>query len=175
MDIYLTNTDARDIYFTSASVVYKYMSNMYRQDFHVEDVLFHSVEQYFQYQKAVYFKDTKTAALLLKECDPYKCKRLGKNVRPFKARKWNKVSVEIMYKGLYNKFSQNSDLKKKLLETENRKLIEESIYDTKWGSGWTRSKCVIRGGFPGENLMGETLMRVRKALAQGKTVCEDSD
>ena len=57
-----------------------------------------------------------------------------------------------MYEGLQHKFGQNEDLRKKLLETGDRKLIQHTDRDKYWGDG---------GNGKGENRLGVLLMRLR--------------
>ena len=63
-----------------------------------------------------------------------------------------------MYKALLAKFTQHNDLKKLLLGTGERKLIEHSPYDSYWGDG---------GNGTGMNRLGELLMRLRCELRRG--------
>ena len=58
-----------------------------------------------------------------------------------------------MYEGLKAKFTQNSDLKVKLLETGDRKLVEHTENDHYWADG---------GDGKGLNRLGTLLMRLRQ-------------
>lgn len=62
--------------------------------------------------------------------------------------------IDIMYKCVYKKFKQNKHLKKILLSTGDRILIENAKYDSFWGIG--------KGN--GQNNLGKILMRVRTQL-----------
>lgn len=57
-----------------------------------------------------------------------------------------------MYEGLRHKFLQNEDLRVKLLETGDKKLIEHTDKDKFWGDG---------GNGKGENRLGILLMKLR--------------
>lgn len=57
-----------------------------------------------------------------------------------------------MYDGLRFKFGQNQQLKKKLMETGNRELIEHTEKDRYWGDG---------GDGSGKNRLGFLLMKLR--------------
>ena len=57
-----------------------------------------------------------------------------------------------MYEGLRHKFLQNEDLRVKLLETGDKKLIEHTENDKFWGDG---------GNGKGENRLGILLMKLR--------------
>ena len=60
-----------------------------------------------------------------------------------------------MRKALFHKFTQNEPLKKLLLDTGDRTLIEHTTNDSYWGNG---------GDDSGKNRMGDLLMRVREDI-----------
>jgi ribA/ribD-fused uncharacterized protein len=85
---------------------------------------------------------------------PNKAKPKGRNVRL--RPDWEQVKEQFMYEIVLAKFTQNDDLKQKLLDTGDALLIEGNTWDdTEWG--------VCRGR--GQNKLGKILMRVRKELA----------
>lgn len=70
---------------------------------------------------------------------------------------WEEVKVDAMYNAVYAKFSQNPDLKHRLLATGNRYLEEGNTWnDVNWG--------VCNG--VGLNLLGQVLMAVRQQLRE---------
>ena len=71
-----------------------------------------------------------------------------------------------MRKGLVLKFSQNVDLLKRLLETGNKRLVEESYKDPYWGGMLPDSK----------NKLGNFLAELRDNFNQtGKVYLSDCD
>ena len=72
---------------------------------------------------------------------------------------WEAVKLDVMYKALLAKFSQNHGLKELLKGTGERKLIEHSFYDSFWGDG---------GDNTGQNYLGKLLMQLRGELRGGK-------
>ena len=60
-----------------------------------------------------------------------------------------------MYVALYAKFTQHEHLRKLLLETGDRKLIEHTSRDSYWGDG---------GDGSGQNKLGKLLMKLREEL-----------
>lgn len=68
---------------------------------------------------------------------------------------WEQVKVQIMTEIVYEKFSQNPDIKQKLINTGSAILEEGNSWgDTFWG------KCPVGGS--GNNMLGKILMTIRK-------------
>lgn len=143
-----------------------YLSNWYLSDFEIDSIKFSSMEQYMMYKKAVVFDDTEIAKEILETTDVSKIKALGRKVSNYDDTYWNGVRQIIIYKGLLEKFSQNEDLKKRLLNTGNDILAECAVQDKIWGIGLSM-KDVNRWDMEkwrGENLLGFALMMVREEL-----------
>ena len=118
------------------------------------------------YKKAIVFNDNKIAKEILETKDVSKIKALGRQVSNYNDTYWNGVRQIIIYKGLLEKFSQNEDLKKRLLNTGNDILAECAVQDKIWGIGLSM-KDVNRWDMEkwrGENLLGFALMMVREDL-----------
>jgi hypothetical protein len=122
---------------------------------------------HMMYWKARTFGDDETAARILRERDPRKCKRLGRDVRGFDEKKWDTVCEEVVYRGNLSKFSHHEPLRRLLLATGDRWLAEASPYDKKWGIGLSQhdERALDPSQWRGTNLLGNALMRVRKTLA----------
>ena len=143
-----------------------YLSNWYLSDFKIDSIKFSSTEQYMMYKKAIVFNDNKIAKEILETTDVSKIKALGRQVSNYNDKYWNGVRHIIIYKGLLEKFSQNKDLKKRLLNTGNDILAECAVQDKIWGIGLSM-KDVNRWDMEkwrGENLLGFALMMVREEL-----------
>jgi ribA/ribD-fused uncharacterized protein len=69
------------------------------------------LSKYMMYHKALTFNDVDTAEEILDELNPKSQKRLGRQVKNFDPKVWDKVKFNIVKKGLREKFTQNSDLK----------------------------------------------------------------
>ena len=147
-----------------------YLSNWYPSDFTVNGINFSSMEQYMMYQKALRFGDTKIADKILATDDVAKIKKLGREVQGYDDSVWNGVRQIIVYEGLTAKFSQNEDLKAKLLETKDVILAECAVRDKIWGIGlsMTDEKRFDKDKWKGQNLLGYALMLVREHLSQIK-------
>ena len=128
--------------------------------------LFATTEQAFMWEKAIFFNDHESASKILKEENPAKAKKLGREVKNFDDSKWSEVCYEIMYKINYEKYSQNTRLKNILLNTGDKQLIEANPRDLRWSCGREANDSKIENekDWPGENLLGKVLMQVRQEL-----------
>ncbi|MBC7982164.1 NADAR family protein [Candidatus Parcubacteria bacterium] len=75
-----------------------------------------------------------------------------KEVRP----DWNDVRIKVMKDILVLKVNQHPYVKKKLLDTGNREIIENSWKDDFWGWGENKN---------GQNMLGKLWMEVRSEIA----------
>jgi len=130
------------------------------------NLLFQNTEQWMMYKKAQLFNDSGIAKKILKTPDPRMCKNLGRQVQNFDQQTWEANREKIVTEGCFLKFSQNSDLKKILLATGSRLLVEASPYDTIWGIGLKEvdAKKIPKEQWKGLNLLGICLMAVRQQL-----------
>lgn len=88
---------------------------------------------------------------------PNEAKRLGRRVHL--REDWEEVKDNIMYEICKAKFTQNEDLRQRLLATGDEYLEEGNYWDDKyWG---------VCGG-EGQNKLGKILMRVRDELREEK-------
>lgn len=96
-------------------------------------ITFFNTEQAFIWEKAVFFGDMQMAEKIVKTPDPKLCKELGRKVRGFDTERWMIASYPIMVAVNYAKYSQNIHLRKILLDTGDKILVEASPYDKIWG------------------------------------------
>lgn len=143
-----------------------YLSNWYLSPFTIDNNVFSSVEQYMMYKKSIYFGDLDTAKKIMETNDVSSIKKFGRQVKNFDNNYWNGIRQIVVYDGVYAKFSQNEELKTKLLNTNNAILVECSVKDKIWGIGlaMTDSNRFNIDKWQGENLLGYTLMMVREKL-----------
>lgn len=143
-----------------------YLSNWFISYFIVDDMKFSSVEQYMMYQKAICFCDTDIAEKIMQTNDVASIKSLGRSVSNYDDNVWSKVREKVVFDGLMAKFSQNIDLKKQLLETNDAILAECAVKDLIWGIGLSMkdpNRFDITK-WRGKNLLGYNLMQVREKL-----------
>ena len=145
-----------------------YLSNWALSEFTVNGLIFSSMEQYMMYQKAVRFKDEKIAEKILATTDVAVIKALGRQVKGYNDSYWNGVRQLFVYEGLKEKFVQNKDLKKLLLDTEDSILAECAVNDRIWGIGLSMkdSNRMEPEKWRGQNLLGYALMMVRERIKE---------
>lgn len=146
-----------------------YLSNWYLSEFTVDDITFSSMEQYMMYEKAILFHDQETAKKILQTDNVAEIKALGRTVQNFDDTVWGQSREEIVYKGVFEKFRQNPELRKRLERTGEEVIAECAVKDRIWGIGLSMKDkdrfCVDR--WKGQNLLGKILMDVRKDIKQG--------
>lgn len=146
-----------------------YLSNWYLSEFIIDDITFSSMEQYMMYEKAILFHDQETAEKILQTDNVAEIKALGRTVQNFDDTVWGQSREEIVYKGVFEKFRQNPELRKRLERTGEEVIAECAVKDRIWGIGLSMKDedrfCVER--WKGQNLLGKILMDVRKDIKQG--------
>lgn len=129
-------------------------------------VRYSSVEQYMMKMKAELFSDTDIGEQIMKTNDPKKVKSLGRKVKNFDVSVWEQHALDIVAKGCYYKFKQNEKLKRILLGTQDKTLVEASPYDKIWGIGLSADNPLAwsRDTWLGTNWLGEALCRAREQI-----------
>lgn len=145
-----------------------YLSNWYLADFSVDGIQYSFMEQYMMYQKALLFQDMEIAKQILNTSNVGKIKALGRSVKNYEDIIWNGMRQIIVYQGLLQKFQQNTELKEKLLATQEHLLAECAVQDKIWGIGLSMKdeRRLHLDKWQGQNLLGFSLMCVRSALKQ---------
>ena len=141
-------------------------SNWYPSPFLLDGKRYSNVEQYVMAGKAELFGDELMYRTILSTASPADCKRLGRRVKGFDSTEWDGAKYSVMKKGNLEKYRQNPDLLKKLLDTEDAILAEASPKDRIWGIGMEADEAATTDPkeWPGKNLLGKVLMEVREQL-----------
>lgn len=138
---------------------YTFLSNFYEAPVSFRGLDYGSAEAAFQAQKCL----TDEERLPFTEARPGKSKGMGRRVRL--RPDWEQVKVGLMEEIVRAKFTQNAELKRRLLATGQKRLAEGNTWgDTFWGVD-------ARSG-RGENHLGLILMRVRAELAADSEITE---
>jgi len=106
-----------------------FMSQWYVSPFEHEGVKYETAEMWMMIQKAKLFKDEDIAEQMAKTTDPKQHKALGRKVKDFDKDVWDKEKSRIVEEGSWLKFTQSEnkeELKKLLLDTEEKELVEVS-------------------------------------------------
>jgi ribA/ribD-fused uncharacterized protein len=153
------------IYFWKPHEPCGYLGNWYPSPFTTNNIKFSNNEQYFMWRKQQLFDSTNTVleAQILSATNPKVMKDLGRLVKNFDQTTWDQHKYAIMKAGIYEKFTQNPDLKQKLLDTKDIILVEASPFDKVWGIGLNVTDAKIKP-WKGENLLGKALMDIRSSL-----------
>jgi len=102
------------------------LSQWYRCEFTIKGYTYNCAEQFMMHCKAMMFGDGKAATAIMNSISPREQKFFGRKVIDFDVNRWNKIAINIVTAGNFAKFSQNTDLKEYLLNTENKILVEAS-------------------------------------------------
>lgn len=131
---------------------FRFLSNFWPCLVEYNEITFPSVEHAYQAAKSSNPAEQKVLSVMR---TPGEAKRRGRviDLRP----DWERMKVAIMTYLVYQKFSSNPPLRKKLLATGDAELIEGNTWgDRYWG--------VYAG--EGRNQLGKILMFVRQSLRE---------
>ena len=144
-----------------------FLSNWFYSDFVKDGVSYSSMEQYMMHRKALTFGDTETAQRIMETRNFGEIKALGRMVRGYDDRIWSGIRQIVVYEGLLEKFRQNPELKEQLLATGDALLAECALRDQIWAIGVSMhdENRLQPSCWRGQNLLGFTLMEVRRKLA----------
>lgn len=153
-------------FFHNADEQFGFLSNWYLSDFTVDGIKFTSMEQYIMYNKCLCFGDSISAKDVLSTDDVAEQKNIGRNAQNYIDNVWAGKRQLIALKGLYEKFSQNTELKKKLLDTGDAYLVECAVKDKIWACGidLRDDSRKYADKWSGQNILGFALMEVRDML-----------
>lgn len=148
-------------------------SNFFPAPMIVDDVEYSSVEQYFQYEKATQCGDENQARKIMNKSNPWYIKFAGKKVE--ETAEWKKNRLYTLHKGIFAKFDQNAPLKQALLNTAGLELYEATT-DLFYACGIDLdSPKWLTGDWPGQNVTGKVLMKVRRELLEEDTLGNPAD
>lgn len=132
---------------------YAFLSNFFESAILHDNIVYLTCENFYQAQKVI-----PRWRHLFARMTPAESKKEWKNfpLVDKSNKEWDNRKREIMHLGLLLKFTQNKELRERLLATEHRKLEEKNHWgDTYWG--------VDLNG-EGLNMLGYLLKETRKTL-----------
>lgn len=130
------------------------------------NIIFSSSEQAMMFYKAIVFNDEESLIKIMETQSPREQKALGRKVKNFNQQKWEEVCIDLISDVLVAKFASNEKLKKILLDTGNKVIVEASPYDKVWGIGMgvEHRDILDESKWQGKNFLGICLMNAREKL-----------
>lgn len=149
-----------------------YLSNWYPTSFRdPQGQVYCCSEQYYLTRKALMCGSTGVAKAVLATSDPREMKALTRPgvLSNYSEALWTQHRLQIMFEANWYKFTQQPELKAKLLATGTARLVEASPYDRVWGTGVGLGdpRLADPARWPGQNLLGQALEAVRYCLQAG--------
>lgn len=147
----------------------------YEQDYYVfsnfssfqidwEGVRFATSEQLYHWLKFANRPDIQDEILLTRSA--HDAFRLANDFKEHRRPDWDFVKFDVMVEILRAKTRQHNYVKKKLIDSGSRELIENSWRDDVWGWGVNRD---------GQNLLGKAWMKVRDDYENGRNLSDVAD
>lgn len=145
---------------------YRDFSTMSDHPVEIDGTKYPSVEHYYQSMKAVEFKDEDTLKKIMKTKTSKAVKALGNKVKDFNEEVWNEKRDEVMEKAIRAKFVQHPELRKKLVETEDKVIGYADARDVYWSIGTSMGleKAKTPSKWRGQNKLGKILMALREVF-----------
>ncbi len=142
-------------------------SQWFEAPFEDGGVRYRTAEHFMMARKAERFGDLETRDKVLASVDPGKAKALGRQVRNFAEDVWVRERFDIVVQANLLKFGQQESLRRFLVNTGRKVLVEASPVDTIWGIGLAADapEASDPRQWKGLNLLGFALMEVRDRLA----------
>jgi ribA/ribD-fused uncharacterized protein len=140
-------------------------SQWHKSNLVIDGVTYNCAEQYMMAMKAKHFNDEETLAKIMSIGSPRIQKEYGRQVKNFDPIEWTNVCKDYVFKANLVKFS-DPILKKSLLNTGTKEIVEASPYDKIWGIGLDQDdpRALDKKQWQGTNWLGEVLMKVRETL-----------
>lgn len=144
------------------------LSQWWPARFTADGVGYSSAEHFMMAAKARLFGDAETEERVLTAPHPGAAKALGRQVRGFDERVWERERYGIVVQASMAKFGQDPALGEFLLGTAGRVLVEASPLDRVWGIGLAADdpRAANPDRWRGLNLLGFALMETRATLAR---------
>lgn len=140
-----------------------FLSNWFISPFDLNGIHFSSAEQFIMYRKCMLFGDESSAKAVLATDDPATQQDIGRKAKGYIGTVWSGARQMVAFEGLLAKFSQNEDLKNKLIDTDDAVLVECAGSDKIWACGirLDDERRFNASEWIGQNILGYTLMTVR--------------
>ena len=140
------------------------LSNFYQTNIMIDNHSYHSVEQYFQLEKAKFAEDLSAVSQIRKATHPAECKKIGDKVK-LNFQNWLPKAKTVLMKGCRAKFTQDERAKAFLLGTGDTTLAE-ATHNKTWGVGLPLNDkdLEIKEKWTGQNVVGIILTDLRNEM-----------
>jgi ribA/ribD-fused uncharacterized protein len=127
---------------------------------------YNTLTHYIECMKAKEFEDKETLEKMMKSPTTKAVKALGKKVVKFEDTKWNESCLKHISKGLRAKFTKFPELRKQLLETQDKVIGYADPRNVILGIGCAMGtpKSLVSSKWRGNNEMGKAMMNLREVL-----------
>lgn len=164
--LHISDREVDAVFFHKPDEPYGFLSNWFYSPFDLNNTHYSSAEQYIMHQKCLLFGDEESAKAVLATDYPDKQQIIGRQTKGYVNSVWAGSRQLIAVRGLIAKFSQNEELRGKLIETKESVLVECARLDTIWACGkrLTEPDRFDASKWSGQNILGFSLMEVRNEL-----------
>jgi hypothetical protein len=154
------------LFFFSKDPENKEFSNFYETEFELDGLKYKSAEHAYQGIKAKTFGDEEAFEKVIKAKSAQSAKAAGKKVKDYKEETWKEKKDEIMKTVLRAKFTQNLELRKKLLDSGDKVIANADSRDKYWGIGTSANTSMAKdpAKWKGENKLGKILEELRAQI-----------
>ena len=129
------------------------LSNFSAFQIYWKGILFPTSEHVYHWEKFISRPDIQD--LILKAKSAHDAFKIAEACKNYRNKNWDDIKVRIMFNILVAKINQHEYVKRKLLQTGDRQLIEDSWRDDFWGWGPNKD---------GANNLGKLWMRIREEI-----------
>ena len=114
---------------------------------------FYTSEAAYHWEK--FHAHSRIQEMILEAPSAHEALQIAKHYKDFQLDYWDTIKIDIMRQILKAKADQHEYVRRKLLETSNRELIEDSWRDDFWGWGPNKD---------GKNMLGKLWMEIRDEI-----------
>lgn len=145
-----TTDGAVNVWSTKDGVNEHRLSNMIAGPINVNGRVFATIENLFQYSKAKFAGDEKSAAEILAANNGFEAKKLGAKVTNLNKKEWDKVARQKLKQSMKLYYKQNKDGRDLLLSTAGKDITHNSQYkDDRWTKEFPELLVEIRNELSG--------------------------
>ncbi|KAI9709743.1 MAG: hypothetical protein M1820_003145 [Bogoriella megaspora] len=148
---------------------YGFLSQWYECVFEHDGLKYCHSEMWMMTQKAKLFGDEESFKKMMQTTVAKEHQALGRKVKGYNGKIWDENKSRIVEEGNWWKFTNCLDqphIKRLLLETGDRELVEASPVDRIWGVGFDAQSAEANREAWGQNLLGRAIFAVRKRIRE---------